>query len=132
MAELNRFAMKFCCKSGLFATETLVLVLKAYGNGNLNRSNVFMWYSRFRNGRELVEDVEGGRPISTGTELNIAAVADLVKNDRLIGSRMMAESSNIPKTVVLRILKNYLGKRKIFSCCAIMRPPTKLQVFANF
>jgi hypothetical protein len=48
----------------------------------------------------------GGRPKSTRTEVNIAAVAaDLVKNDRRIASTMTAESLNIPKTVVLRILK---------------------------
>jgi len=39
------------------------------------------------------------------TEVNIAAVADLVKNDRWVASRMTAESLNIPKTVVLWILK---------------------------
>ena len=50
----------------------------------------------------------GGRPKSTRTETNIAAVADLVKNDRRIASRMIAESLNIPKTVVLRILKKDL------------------------
>ena len=55
---------------------------KAYGNEALNRSNVFRWYSRFRDGRELVEDDErDGRPKSTRTEVNIAAVAKLVKND---------------------------------------------------
>ena len=37
-------------------------------------------------------------------ELNIAAVADLVQNDHRIASRMIAESLNFPKTVVLRIL----------------------------
>jgi hypothetical protein len=43
----------------------------------------FGWYSRFRDGRELVDDEErGGRPKSTQTEVNIAA--DLVKNDRQI------------------------------------------------
>jgi hypothetical protein len=41
----------------------------------------------------------------TQTEVNIAAVADLVKNDRHITSGIKAESLNIPKTVVLRILK---------------------------
>ena len=72
---------------------------KAYGNEALNRSNVFRWYSRFPGGRELVEDDErGGRPKSTRTEVNIAAVADLVKNDRRIASRMIAESLNIPKS----------------------------------
>jgi histone-lysine N-methyltransferase SETMAR len=110
----QRVAIKFCFKAGLSATETLVLVQKAYGNEDVKRSNVFRWYSRFRDGRQLVEDGErGGRPQSTRTEVNIAAVADLVKNDRRISSRMIAESLNIPKTVVLLILKEVLGKRKL-------------------
>jgi len=46
-------------------------------------------------------DERGGRPKSTRTELNTAADADLVKNDRRIASRMIAESLNIPKTVIL-------------------------------
>jgi len=87
---------------------------KTYGNEALNRSNLFRWYSRFRDRKELVEDDErGGRPKSTRTEVNIAAVADLVKNDRWIASRMIAESLNIPKTVVLQIPKEDLGKRKL-------------------
>ena len=99
---------------GLSATEALVLVQKAYGNEALKRSNVFRWYSRFRDGRKLVENYERyGRPKSTRTEVNIAAVADLVKNDHRIASRMLAESLNMPKTVVLRILKEDLGKRKL-------------------
>jgi hypothetical protein len=90
------------------------MVQNAYGNEALNRSNVFRRYSRFRDGWELVEDDErGGRPKSTRTEVNIATVADLVKNDRRIASRMIAESLNIPKTVVLRSLKQDLGKRKM-------------------
>ena len=44
----------------------------------------------------------------TRTEVNIAAVADLVKNDHKIASRIIAESLNIPK-----ILKEDLGKRKL-------------------
>jgi hypothetical protein len=109
----QRVAIKFCFKAGLSATETLVLVQKAYGNETLNRPNVFRWYSRFQDGRELVEDDErGGRPKSTRTEVNIAALADFVKNDRRITTRMIAESLNIPKPVVLRILREDLGKRK--------------------
>ena len=63
---------------------------------------------------ELVEDDERrDRPKSTRTAVNIAAVADLVKNDRRTASRMIAESLNIPKAVVLRNLKEDLGKRKL-------------------
>jgi transposase len=90
----QRVATKFCFKSGLSATETLVLVQKDYGKEALNRSNLYRWYSRFRDRRELVEDDERrGRPKSNRTELNIAAIADFVKNDHRIASRMIAESS---------------------------------------
>jgi hypothetical protein len=77
-------------------------------------NQIFRWYSRFRGGRELVEDDERcGRPKPTWTEVNIAAVADLVKNCRRIASRIIAESLNIPKAILLRILEEYLGKRKL-------------------
>jgi hypothetical protein len=70
MAEMNReLPQNFVPKAGLSATETLVLVQKAYGKEALDRSNVVMWCSRFRDGRELVEDDErGGRPKSTRTD----------------------------------------------------------------
>jgi hypothetical protein len=79
----------------------------------VNRSNVCRWYSLFRDGRDLVEDERGGRPKSTRTEVNIAAVADLVKNYRRFASRMITKSLNIPKTIVLWILKEDLGKSKL-------------------
>jgi hypothetical protein len=41
--------------AGLSATETPVLVQRAYGNEAVNRSNVVWWYSRFRDRRELAE-----------------------------------------------------------------------------
>jgi hypothetical protein len=113
----QRVAKKFCFKTGLSATETLVLVQKADGNEALNRSHVFRWYSQFWDGRELVKDDErGGHSKSTWTGVNIAAVAYLVKNDHQIASRMIAESLNIPKTVVLQILKKDLGKTKLCAC----------------
>jgi hypothetical protein len=104
---------------------------KAYGNEALNRSNIFRWYSRFGNGRELVDDERGGRPKSTRTEVNITAVAaDLVKNDHRITSRMISESLTIPKTVVLQILKEDLGRRKFF--LLHNNAPAHTAAFANF
>jgi hypothetical protein len=86
----QRDAIKFCFKAGLFETETLVLLQKAYGNEAVNGSKVFRRYSRFPDGRELVEDEErNGRQKSTHTEVNIAAVADLVKKYRRIASRII-------------------------------------------
>jgi len=113
---MNRAATEFCFKASLSATETPVLLQKAYGNEVLNGSNVFRWSARFQDGRELVDEERGGRPKLTRSEVNIAAVAGLIKNDNRIASRMIAESLNIPKTVVLRILKEDLGKRKFCAC----------------
>jgi hypothetical protein len=50
----QRITIKICLKAGLSATETLVLVQKAYGNEAVNKLNVFRLYSRFRDVRELV------------------------------------------------------------------------------
>jgi hypothetical protein len=74
----QRLAINVCSKAGLSATEAQVLVQRAYGNDDLNRSRAFRWYSRFREGSDLVEDDDRvDRPKSTGTEENIAA--DFVK-----------------------------------------------------
>jgi hypothetical protein len=62
----QRVVTKFCFKAGLSTTETLILRQNAYGHEAVNRSNVFRLYSRFGDGRDLVEDGErGGCPKST-------------------------------------------------------------------
>ena len=110
----QKVAIRLCFKAGLSATETLVLVLKAYGNEDLNRSNVFSCYSRFRDARDLIENDEiGGRHKSSRPEVNIAAVAHLAKNDHRIPSIMVAESLNILNAVLLRILKEDLRNREL-------------------
>ncbi len=40
----------------LTATETFELLQKAYSNECLSRANIFEWYSKFRSGRESVDD----------------------------------------------------------------------------
>ena len=98
-----------------------MLVQKANGNEALNRSKVFRWYSRSPDGKELVEDDNrGGRPKSTRTDVNIAVVGYLFKNDRRIASRMIAESLNIAKAVVLRILKEDLGEEIVCTFCSTL------------
>jgi hypothetical protein len=99
-------AIKFCFKAYRSATETLVLVQKAYGNEALSRSNVFSWWSRFRAGRELVDDERGGRPKSTRSEVNITAITvGLVKSDSRIASILIV-SSHLHSAVLGLFLNN--------------------------
>ena len=74
------------------------------------------WHKRFRDGRESVKDDErSGRPTTSRTDDNIAAVDKMVKEDRKVTSRLIADTLGIPKTVVLRILREDLKKRKLCS-----------------
>jgi hypothetical protein len=65
----------------------------------------------------------GGRPKSARTELNIADVADLVKNDRRIASRM-TESLNIPKASSSDSERGF-GKEKVV--CTFCSTPLTLE-----
>lgn len=48
--------MKFCFKTGKTATETVEIVHAAYGHEALMRSNILLWYGRFCEGQEDVQD----------------------------------------------------------------------------
>ena len=59
------------------------LIQKAYGDAALSRTLIFEWHKRFREGRESVKDDErSGRPSTSRTDDNIAAIDKMVKEDR--------------------------------------------------
>ncbi len=49
-------AIKFCFFNGKTTTETYQMMLKSYGNDCINHFNVFLWFKRFKDGRESVKD----------------------------------------------------------------------------
>ena len=113
--EEQRVAIKFCCKVDFSATKTVELIQKAYGDAALSRTTIFEWHKRFREGRESVKDDErSGRPTTSRTDDTIAAVDKMVKEGRKVTSRLIADTLGIPKTVVLRILREDLKKSWFF------------------
>jgi len=58
-----------------------------------------------------VKDDERNGRSTRRTDDNIAAVDKMVKEDRNMTSRLIADTLGIPKTVVLRILREDLKKR---------------------
>jgi len=97
--EEQRVAIKFFCKVDFSATKAVELIQKAYGVAALSRTTIFEWHKRFREGRESVKDDEGsGRPITSRTDDNIAAVDKMVKEDRNVTSRLIADTLGIPET----------------------------------
>jgi len=71
----------------------------------------------------MEDDERGDRPKSTRTEVNIAAVADLVKNNRRIASRIIAESLNI-RTTDSSDSERGFGKEKVVCtfCSTLLTP----------
>jgi len=116
VTEEQRVAIKFCRKVDFSASKTVGLIQKAYGDAAFSRTSVFEWHKRFREGRESVKDDERScRPTRSRTDDNIASVDKMVKEDRKVTFRLIADTLGIPKTVVLRILRDDLKKRKLCS-----------------
>ena len=54
----ERYAIKFCFKLGKNVTETYGMLQTVFRPSYMNRSSVFGWHKRFKNGRESVRDDE--------------------------------------------------------------------------
>lgn len=116
----QRIVIKFHFKLGKTATETYNLLKEVYGSECLSRTRVFEWFKRFQDGRQDVEDdSRPGRPSTSKTDDNVEKVANLIRSDRRLSIRAVAESVGIDKECVRQILRDNLNMRKV---CAKMVP----------
>ena len=77
----ERYAIKFCFKLGKNATETYGMLETDFRPSWMNRTSVFEWHKRFKEGRESVRDDERcGR-------------SKKVRTPELIGQRVMVRIS---------------------------------------
>ncbi|XP_060833661.1 protein GVQW3-like [Rhopalosiphum padi] len=110
----QRINLKFLVKLGKSATESFNLLTEVYGDSVLSRPRVFEWHKRFREGREEVEDNQRvGRPCSSKTNDNISKINEIVRKDRRLSIRMIAEMVNINKETVRQILHDELNMTKV-------------------
>ncbi len=108
----QRATIKYYCKAGFTAAKMWEMFVKEFGDSSVSHATVFWW--RFAAGEESIEDTEWSRRMGTmKTYENIAWVAAVLKDDGRASCRMMAESMGILKTIVHRILSDYLKKRKL-------------------
>ena len=78
----------------------------------------YKWVKRFSEGRKSVTDEERpGRPATSRTEENIAKIRQIVRENRRLTVRSIAEQVNIDRETVRKILNEDLGMRKV---CAKM------------
>ena len=86
----------------------------------MSRSRIFEWHKRFKEGREDVEDdSRSGRPSTSRTADNVERVKQMVRGDRRLTVRMIADELEINCDRVWKIITEDLGMQKI---CAKMVP----------
>ena len=94
----QRINIKFCVKLGKTATETLKMLRDVYGDSSMSRTKVFEWHKRFVEGREDVEDdSKSGRPCTFTTDINIEKIRQLVRSDRRLTIRVIANEAGMDK-----------------------------------
>ena len=104
----------------------MLMLVKVYGDNSMKKTAVYKWVKRFSEGRESVTDEErSGRPATSRTEENIAKVRQIVRENRRITVRSIAEQVNIDRGTVRRILTEDIDMRKV---CAKMVPKNKSKV----
>ena len=87
---------------------------KVYGDDCLSRARIHEWFTRFRHGREDINnDKHTGRPKSVITENSIKIVREFIKNEPKLSLKLMESELNISKTSIYRILTDHLGLRKV-------------------
>lgn len=112
----QRVNVKFLVKLGKSATETYSMLQQVYGDECLSRTRVFEWHKRFKEGREDVEDdPRPGRPSTSKTDDNIEKIGSLIRQDRRLSIRAIAEMIGIDKESVRQVLHEHFNMKKVCS-----------------
>ena len=92
----------------------MLILVEVYEDNAMKETAVYKWVKRFTEGRESVTDEErSGRPATSITEENIANVRQIVRENRLLTVRSIAEQVNIDRETVRKILTEDLDMRKV-------------------
>src|SRR5215510_9624548 len=96
------------------------MLVQVYGDNTMKKTAVHRWVKRFSGGTESVPDEERpGRPATSRTEENIAKIRQIVRENRRLTVRSIAEQVNIDRETVRKIVTEDLDLRKV---CAKMVP----------
>ena len=110
----ERYAIKFCFKLEKTAMETYGMLQTAYGPSCMNRSSVFQWHKRFKEGRESMRDDERcGRSREVRTSEMTGQINNFMNKDRRVSIETLSTQFNVSVGAVHIIIHEELKMRKI-------------------
>jgi len=110
----QRANIKFMCRWGKSASETLSALHQVYGDTSLKKTAVYDWFSRFKNGKETLEDDQRiGRPSTSRTEEMIEKVRQLIQCDPRMTIVELEQEVGISHGSIHAILSNDLKMRRV-------------------
>jgi predicted transposase YdaD len=112
--------IKFLVKLGKSRSKIIEMLVQVYKDNAIKKTAVYKWVTCLSEGRESVTDEESPRwPAMSRTEENIAKVCQIVRENRWLTVRTIAEQTNIDRSTVRKISTEDLDMRKV---CAKMVP----------
>ena len=83
----------------------MLMLVQVYGDNAMKKTAVYKWMRRFSEGRESVTDEESsGRPATSRTEENIAKVRQILRENRRLTVRSIAEQVKTERETVRKNL----------------------------
>ncbi|XP_046145615.1 protein GVQW3-like [Osmia bicornis bicornis] len=112
--EEQRICVKFCVKLKKTFTETFQMLREAFGDECLSRSRCHEWYGRFKEGRtSSADNPRSGRPTTSTDDAHVAEVNTLVRANRRLTVRELAEECKISFGACQEILTEKLKMRRL-------------------
>lgn len=109
-----RTNIKFMMKLGWKNGEIIEALRKVYGDSAPKKSAVYKWITRFKEGREDVEDeARSGRPSTSICEEKINLVRALIEENRPLTAKAIANTIDISIGSAYKILTEKLKLSKL-------------------
>jgi transposase len=106
--------MKVCFRLGKSATETHEMLVEVYGDAAVTLKTVYIWSEQFRSGSESIDDEErSGRPSTSCTDEDISKMNEMIRSNRRLTIREIADDLNISFGSVQHILTNVLSMKRV-------------------
>ena len=110
----QRYCIKVCHKLGDSQSETIRKIQQVFGDDAMGVTQIKEWFNRFKNGRTSVESEQrSGRPKTARNAAVVEKVENLVRGDRRLTVREIAEEVGISKDSAHEILRADLNMRRV-------------------